>query len=160
MLGSHRMISKEKLYEESVNVPLIIATPGRTGAVDKTHNVIGMDLMPTFLDYAGVAVPASLRGKSLRPLIEGKPFADRAYVAAESFDPEARMIRTERYKYIRYAFGENREQMFDLENDPHETKNRIADASLTNEFELHRGFLAEWMKLTHEEEGKRTANLA
>lgn len=161
MLGSHRMISKEKLYEESVTVPLIIAPPGQAGSVDKTHNVIGMDLMPTFLDYAGVAAPASLRGKSLRPLVEGKPFAERDYVAAESFDPEARLIRTSRYKYVRYALGENREQLFDLENDPHELKNLIADASLTKEIERHRGFLAEWMKLTHDlEEGKGTELLA
>ena len=161
MLGSHRMISKEKLYEESVTVPLIIAPPGQAGSVDKTHNVIGMDLMPTFLDYAGVAAPASLRGKSLRPLVEGKPFADREYVAAESFDPEARLIRTSRYKYVRYALGENREQLFDLENDPHELKNLIADASLAKEIERHRGFLAEWMKLTHDlEEGKGTELLA
>ena len=161
MLGSHRMISKEKLYEESVTVPLIIAPPGQAGSVDKTHNVIGMDLMPTFLDYAGVAAPTSLRGKSLRPLVEGKPFADREYVAAESFDPEARLIRTSRYKYVRYALGENREQLFDLENDPHELKNLIADASLAKEIERHRGFLAEWMKLTHDlEEGKGTELLA
>jgi choline-sulfatase len=161
MLGSHRMISKEKLYEESATVPLIIAAPGQVGSVDKTHNVIGLDLMPTFLDYAGVAAPASLRGKSLRPIVEGKPFADREYVAAESFDPEARMIRTARYKYMRYALGERREQLFDLENDPHESKNLIAEASLAKEVERHRGFLAEWMKRTDDlEEGKGTALLA
>lgn len=161
MLGSHRMVSKEKLYEEAVNVPLIIAPPGHVGVVDKTHNVIGMDIMPTLLDYAGVAAPASLRGKSLRPLVEGKPFAEREYVASESFDPEARMIRTARYKYIRYAFGERREQFFDLESDPHEMKNLIGETSLAQEIERHRGYLADWMKLTHDlEEGKGTAILA
>ena len=70
MMGSHRMVTKQKLYEESVAVPLIVAQPGTAPAVDTQHLVSGLDVLPTLLDYAGIASPASLEGRSLRPLVE------------------------------------------------------------------------------------------
>jgi len=148
MLGAHQMVTKQKLYEESAAVPLIIAPPGATAAVDREHLVSGVDLMPTFLDYAGINAPASLRGHSLRPLLDGKPVAWREFVAAETMEPEARMIRTNRYKYICFGAGKNREQFFDEEQDPGELHNRIADAALAPEVERHRRFLQEWMRST------------
>ncbi len=85
MLGTHGMVSKEKLYEESVAVPLIIAAPGTATGVDRKHLAGGIDLMPTFLDYAGIAAPESLEGRSLRPLVEGKTVPWWEFIAAETF---------------------------------------------------------------------------
>ena len=87
MMGSHQMVTKQKLYEESAAVPLIIAPTRASPQVDRQHLVSGLDLMPTFLDYAGLAVPASLRGHSLRPLVEGSAVPWRDFVAAESWSP-------------------------------------------------------------------------
>lgn len=160
MLGSHRLISKEKLYEESASVPLIFALPGKTGAVNTRSLTSGLDLMPTFLDFAGVPRPVELRGHSLRPLLEGQAYQEPAFVAAESFDPEARMIRTSRYKYIKYTYGENTEQFFDLDQDPHERRNLIAQPELVAEIERHRALLAKWMADTKDEFKKGSETLA
>jgi arylsulfatase A-like enzyme len=104
MMGSHQMVTKEKLYEEAAAVPLIVAPPAAKPAVDSQHFVSGLDILPTVLDYAGVAAPPSLRGRSLRPLLEGKPVPWREYVASEcSSGGDARMIRTARYKYIAFS---------------------------------------------------------
>ena len=158
MMGSHLMVTKQRLYEESAAVPLVVAAPGAKPAVNKQHLVSGLDVLPTLLDYAGMAAQSSLRGQSVRPLVEGKSVPWREFVAAETATyPEARMIRTARYKYIVYAEGDNREQFFDMETDPLELKNLIADNSLTGEIERHRGFLHQWMQETKDEFGRMSA---
>ncbi len=154
MMGSHQMVTKQKLYEESVAVPLIIAPPDAAPGVDRQHLISGLDLMPTFLDYAGIAAPASLEGRSLRPVVEGKAAAWREFVVAETMEPEARMIRTARYKYICFGAGENREQFFDEERDPGELHNLINHAELASEVDRHRTLLKEWMGSTRDIFGK------
>jgi arylsulfatase A-like enzyme len=115
--------------------------------------------MPTFLDYAGIAAPESLEGRSLRPLVEGRPVVWREFIAAETFDPEARMIRTDRYKYIAFADGERREQLFDEERDPGETQNLIADPAVAAEVARHRRLLEGWMLATGDRVGVGTREL-
>ena len=154
MMGSHGLVTKEKLYEESVAVPLIIAPPNAPTGVDQQHLVSGLDLMPTFLDYAGIKAPASLEGRSLRPLVEGKADAWREFVAAETMEPEARMIRTAGYKYIYFGTGDNREQFFDEEKDPGELHNLVNSAQLASEVARHRTLLKNWMESTKDTFGK------
>ena len=137
---------------------MIVAPPGGKAGVDKQHLVSGLDIMPTLLDYAGIAAPASLEGKSLRPLVEGKEVPWRDFVVSEvNVSFEARMVRTARYKYIVFASGENREQFFDMEKDPGELKNLIADPALAGEVARHRKLLEQWREETRDEIGKRPA---
>ena len=150
MMGSHGLVTKEKLYEESVAVPLIIAPPAAAPGVDGSHLVSGLDLMPTFLDYAGIAAPASLEGRSLRPLVAGETMPWREFVVSETYGPEVRMIRTSRYKYILFAQGENCEQFFDMEKDPGEMKNLINDSALAGEVARHRSLLQEWLRTSRD----------
>jgi arylsulfatase A-like enzyme len=155
MMGSHRMVTKQKRYEESATVPLIVAPPGAAPAVDGEHLVSGLDVLPTLLNYAGLAAPASLEGRSLRSLAEGKAVPWREFVVSETVSgADARMVRTARYKYVLFGQGENREQFFDMEADPGETSNLIADVSLAGEIERHRGLLKQWMEDTHDAFGK------
>jgi len=66
-----------KLYRETIEVPLIIFFPGRVpaGKVVKTQ-VRLIDLAPTILELAGIAVPGQIQGKSLAPLIMGEEGAE------------------------------------------------------------------------------------
>ncbi|MCH5374811.1 MAG: sulfatase-like hydrolase/transferase [Planctomycetes bacterium] len=158
MMGSHQMVTKQKLYEESATVPLIVAPPDAAAAVDGEHLASGLDVLPTLLDYAGIRAPASLEGRSLRPLVEGKAVPWRDFVVSETVSgADARMVRTTRYKYVLFGQGENREQFFDMEADPEETSNLIAEASLAAEIERHRGLLKQWMKDTNDAFGKAPA---
>ena len=154
MNGSHQQKVKVKFYEEAAAVPLIVCVPGVTdkARVDKTHLVSGLDIMPTLCDYAGVKAPASLRGRSLRPLIDGKAVAWRDCVFSElvAGGTPARMVRSARYKYIVYAAGQDREQLFDLDADPGETKNLVADASHARILEEHRRMLKQWCEETND----------
>lgn len=145
MMGAHQLIGKGALYDEAAGVPLIVALPGGQGKVDRQHLVSGLDVMPTLLDYAGIKAPASLEGKSLKPVLEEKPVAWRDFVAAETDGSyEGRMIRTARYKYVVFGSGDHREQFFDMERDPLELKNLINEASLAGEVQRHRDLLKQW----------------
>ena len=159
MMGSHRMVTKQKLYDESAAVPLVIMPPGGQPRLDTQHLVSGLDIMPTLLDYAGIAVPSSAEGRSLRTLVEGKPTPWREFVVTENVSGvDSRMVRTTRYKYIRFATGDNREQFFDLEQDPGELKNLVADTNLAGEVSRHRGLLEQWMKATQDKFGLAPAS--
>ncbi len=127
MDASHRMEHKTAFYEEASRIPLLIAAPGGAmGCVD-THLVSnGLDLLPTFCDYAETTPPPELLGVSLRPLIEGKP--PESWRSALPVESEiGRMIVGDRFKYMLYDAGAHREQLMDLLTDPGETRNAIND---------------------------------
>ena len=127
--SAHRMEHKTALYEEAARIPLIVSQPGVTpaGLVDDAHLVSnGLDLLPTLCDYAGIEVPKDLKGRSFRPLAEGRAAPDwRAELPIES--EIGRCLVTSRYKYVLYDEGASREQLMDLEKDPYETRNAAKD---------------------------------
>ena len=94
-----------------------------------------LDLAPTFLELAGQAVPDTMLGASLLPLFadEGTPWRDR--LLYEYFQeapgpavPTMLGVRTERYKYVTYPeLAEDIDELYDLEADPYELRNLIAD---------------------------------
>ncbi len=102
----------------------------------------GTDILPTICDYAGVATPDRVVGKSLRPLLEGRNTQWRDMVTAE-VARTGRMIRTDQYKYITYRHDPV-EQLFDMQNDPWETKNLAGDAMFASALQDHRKLLADW----------------
>ena len=143
MGGSHRMEHKTVLYEEATRVPMIVSWKGVThaGRVDRDHLVSnGLDLLPTVCDYAGVAAPDGLEGASLRPLVEGPPpgrWRDRLHVESEF----GNMVAAERYKYVLYDEGRDREQLIDLESDPGEMSSVTDAPELRPVLETHRDWL-------------------
>jgi arylsulfatase A-like enzyme len=149
MDSSHGLASKGVMYEESANVPLIIRYPNsiKSGGVSKQLVNIGIDLLPTFCDYAEIKAPSHLLGESLRTMDNLRP-----YVASENH--WSRMIRTSRYKYCAYKEGELRESLVDLENDPGEMKNLALDKRYQAALDHHRQYLKDWVKLSADEHGK------
>jgi arylsulfatase A-like enzyme len=146
--GAHQVRGKVWLYEEEVRVPLIVCAPGETegGRVDDHLVSNGLDLVPTLCDYAGIDPPGDLRGRSLRDLAAGRPVEDwREYVVTQTFGAlEGRMVRTDRHKYVVYDYGDEREQLFDLEADPGELVDRSNTAAYEEVLAEHREHLLEW----------------
>jgi arylsulfatase A-like enzyme len=145
-LGDHWLGEKDLFHEESVRIPLIIYDPSPEADVTRGHVetrfVEAIDLLPTFLEVAGgEAQPHRLEGRSLLPLLHGRPVGHwRDYVISESDysgrdvgqmlrlaaeDCLATMIRTERWKYILHE--RFRPQLYDLNEDPHEFHDLGAD---------------------------------
>ena len=147
--GQHQMFQKFTLYEESIRVPFIVSGLGggidiQREHIDAEHLISGVDLFATICDYAGIEVPDNTHGISVRPLVEGKDIPWRKYAYVES-NYWGRSIITDRYKYItEYKPREiedylpqgpepgnlGREQVFDLQEDPWETKNRAHESEI------------------------------
>lgn len=120
--ASHKMEHKSVLYEESANIPFVAMWKGQipAGQVnDKNLVSNGLDLLPTVCDYAGIKALADPRGRSLRPLFEGKDVEWRKSLAVES--EIGRMVVSEDgYKYVRYDAVGVEERLMDLNKDPYE----------------------------------------
>ncbi len=156
-MGAHQWNQKHVFYEESARVPLIVSFKGKTkpGHIDKDHLASnGIDIFQTVLDYASVTAPKDRIGLSLRPLAEGKNVSTwRDFVVSETkFDNNVhgRMIRTKKYKYIMYHRGKNREQLFDMENDPGELVDLTVEARYNDILQQHRDLLSQWIRQTND----------
>jgi arylsulfatase A-like enzyme len=148
-LGAHQWKQKTFLYEEAVRVPFIISD-GRKGSVgckDSDHLIsIGLDLVPTLCDYAGIPVADELAGASVKPLADGSYHGSwRDHLISETAfadeSAQGRMVRSGRYKYVCYNWGRYREQLFDLEMDPGEMVNIALSTKYTEILNEHRRML-------------------
>jgi arylsulfatase A-like enzyme len=137
-LGDHSTGDKRSAYDESLRIPLLVRWPAlgekaRGKVVDQM--ALNLDLAPTLLDLAGVKVPASMQGRSWRPLLEGNAasanwrtaffyeyFYERNYAI-----PTVLAVRTDTAKLIKYHGHDEWTELFDLTNDPYETKNLTTD---------------------------------
>jgi len=138
-LGEHGWFDKRWMYKESLRTPLLVRWPGVTepGSED-THMVSNVDFAETFLDIAGVDIPADMQGRSLVPLLKGetpqdwrKSFYYHYYESPEtkgSWHHVARHygVRTAQYKLI-YYYLKDEWELFDLDVDPQEMHSVYGD---------------------------------
>ncbi|MFJ9693958.1 sulfatase [Kitasatospora sp. NPDC101183] len=143
--GAHRWNQKWALYEECVRVPLVVTGPGvPAGAVDERLVAAGLDLIPTLCDLAGLDTPQGLPGRSLRAPEEHASVVVETRWEIPGFNNAlGRMVRSGPHKYVCYAWGDHREQLFDLAADPGELVNLAVDARHAPLLDRFRGLLAE-----------------
>jgi arylsulfatase A-like enzyme len=142
--GEHGKIFKGHcLYEGLLRVPFLLHWPARLARGQVSDSLVELvDVLPTFLDYAGVEIPWGVQGRSLRPLLaggEGKTESLREFAFAEYF--YQKMVRTPEWKLIYYA-GKPYGELFNLKEDPHEFHNRYDDPACRKvRAELEQGLL-------------------
>jgi arylsulfatase A-like enzyme len=152
--GAHGLPYKgPAMYEELVRVPLVVSWPGRIRAARSDALVSLIDLLPTLCDLTGVPAPGGIDGLSLRPVLEQRASRVRDFVFAEYYGKQSwrvpiRMVRTERWKYVRYArYGD---ELYDLATDPGELRNRARESDAApDRLRLERE-LDGWMRRTHD----------
>lgn len=149
--GAHHWNQKSALYEEVVNIPLVVTMPEKKNAGATSDALVsnGIDIFASVCEIAGVSKKKYLPGSSFIPIIEGNKDCGHKFIVCETtFDKgTARgwMLRTEQYKYVLYNSGKNREQIFDISNDRIEQKNLARNKNYKNVLQKHRDILAEWM---------------
>ena len=138
-LGERGMSDKFLAYEESMRVPLIVfdpRNPSRGRGQRRDQMVLNIDIAPTLLEYAGVPIPSSMQGRSLRGLIEDRAvrnwrqdwFYEQHYTHQGKI-PACEAVRGERWKYIRYpGVAPAVEELYDLRRDESETRNLAGDS--------------------------------
>ena len=131
--GEHGLIDKCTAYEESMKVPLLARCPElfRPGSA-VTEIVANLDIMPTVLEACGVAAPAGLDGASWLGLARGEKTPWRKELLYEYFwernfpqTPTLHALRTERYKFVRVHGLWDIDELYDLGQDPLESRNLI-----------------------------------
>lgn len=175
-LGRHGRVSKWHCYDHAMRVANIWWCPGRIqqGGLNTTHLVSGLDIVPTVCDFAGIAAPPNMRGRSLRPILEDNPPAEWRDNVHIELDHTGRVIRTDQYKYVmKYTYSGDLEQpfvrksdgqpsvfvqgqgdlfqqdpiklLFDIRNDPWEQTNLYGDPSYDAVVAQHEAILRdEW----------------
>ncbi len=137
-LADRGLADKWFMWEEDLRLPLIVVDPRLPKSTQGSQvdtMVLNVDLAPTLLELAGVPVPRVMQGRSLVPLLHGGPrpadwrteyFYEHHTLPARI--PPTEGVRTERWKYIRWiAPNPLVEELYDLQSDPLEEHNLIAD---------------------------------
>jgi choline-sulfatase len=139
-LGEKGITGKNSLWEESTRVPLIFAGPGVKAAQRCARPVELLDVYPTLIELCGLAPRDDLEGLSLAPQLADAD-SQRERPALTSHNQGNHAVRSERYRYIRYADGS--EELYDLALDPGERTNIAARTELAAVIEAHRKWLPE-----------------
>jgi arylsulfatase A-like enzyme len=134
-LGERGYAGKWLMYDLSIRVPLVVCDPRAPRAnrgLVRRDMVLNIDLGPTLMDLAGIAVPPQAQGRSLRPLLGRRRPAWRSEIFCEELwdhpdIPRSECVRTERWKYIQYPAHPEYVELFDLAGDPDEKRNLAGD---------------------------------
>ncbi len=137
-MGDRGFAGKWSHYEQSLRVPLIVFDPrlpkDKRGRVSN-RMALNIDLPATFLCLAGCKVPEDYQGRSLLPIIEGRPPADwRKDFYCEHHMNHARIpkwngVRGQRYVYANYYQQKPPQEMLhDLQTDPDEVIDLAGDS--------------------------------
>ncbi|HAO95126.1 MAG TPA: sulfatase, partial [Verrucomicrobiales bacterium] len=125
-VGRHGLMGKQNLYEHSWRVPFIVSGPGiKSGTRAKGNNYL-LDILPTVCDLAGIDIPKTVQGKSIKPVLMGKSQQIRnvlygAYCGGTK--PGMRSVRKGDWKLIKYDTMEGtvrKTQLFNLKDNPEE----------------------------------------
>jgi len=137
MLGDHGLIAKKVFYEGALNIPCIVRPPGGTEGWQSNGLTDHLDIGATLLDAAGAAPYEESDGQSLLPLAAAGPDAPNAQVHKEAVLSEMglppmaySMVRTDRYKMSVNTLTRGPLDLYDMEADPNELHNRVADPAL------------------------------
>jgi arylsulfatase A-like enzyme len=147
MMGDHHHWRKTRAYEGSARVPMILFWPeslqlnAMRGQV-REDLVELRDLLPTFLDAAGLPQPDIMDGSSMLNTLKAKPWREVLDLEhAQIYEPDNAWVAltNERYKYIYFTLT-GQQQLFDLQNDPHE----LFDLASKEVIEENEALVKEW----------------
>lgn len=135
MLGSHGMARKQKPWDESIRVPMLLRYPAGLGEGGRTSEKIvdAPDIMPTLLSLAGVEVPGTVEGADLSDYARGAEPPDDDAAVVECISPfgeftrpqgrEYRGVRTRTHTYVRTLDGPW--LLYDNVADPYQMNNLV-----------------------------------
>lgn len=134
MDGDHGLFHKGVMFDPSVRIPLLVSHPGRIPAGQVSRAMVSlMDLYPTLAQWVGIGMPADIAGRSFAHALADPRARAREAVFAELSPREEGgrlMVRTGSHKLVHTRGGGD--ELYDLQDDPGEYRNRIADPALAD----------------------------
>jgi arylsulfatase A-like enzyme len=141
-LGEKGMTGKTTLWERSTHVPLIFAGPDVAKAAKCRQPAELLDIYPTLVELCGLPAKDGLEGHSLMPQLKNAR-AKRPWPAITTHNVGNHSVRSERWRYIRYADGS--EELYDMRADPNEWTNLARDSRHAKLIREH----ARWLPKTN-----------
>ena len=125
-VGRHGLMGKQNLYEHTWRVPFLVSGPGIKNGSRADGNAYLLDILPTICELAGIDIPNTAQGQSLKPVLTGKQDTVRDVLYGcycGGTKPGMRSVRKGDWKLIKYDTldGDVREtQLFNLAENPQE----------------------------------------
>ena len=156
--GEHGLIDKRNFYEASVRVPMLAYCPEIIPAGSVVKDMVqNVDIGPTVMDACGLEKAPQMRGDSFLPMLEGNPAPSdwRKRIYYEYYweydfpqTPTTFGVRTDKYKYIHYHGVWDTNELYDLSEDPSETRNLIGNPDYQEIAEQLDRDLFDWLEET------------
>ncbi|MDP9188700.1 MAG: sulfatase [Actinomycetota bacterium] len=128
LLGAHRLLFKNFIYEESTRVPLIVRGPQFPAGGVRDQPVSNVDLAPTIVSLTGVSPGLVMDGRSLVPVAQSPTFGSAREILFESeVNGGSVGIRSGPWVYINNG-PENTAELYNLDSDPFQLKSLHASA--------------------------------
>ncbi len=124
-MGSHGLLGKQNVYEQSMRSPLIMSGPGIPNGRSNSSYTYVHDLYATIFDMSGIEAPSEMDALSLLPIINDETEAVRDTLFLP-FQDNQRAVSDGTWKLHVYP-KINHALLFNLEKDPHETRNLAED---------------------------------
>ncbi len=133
-LGEHNIYFDHKgLYDQTMQVPLILRYSGRLKA-GKVNGLVGsVDIMPTLFEIVGIDTPSAIRGNSLLPLMQAGQGLINTRIYGEHVNESQSMLRTRKWKFIKsfrdivyhekFKIIAGNMELYDVQKDPAELNN-------------------------------------
>lgn len=153
-LGDHGLFFKTFFTEGSTRIPFLIFDPCSDVKGISYDKPVGQeDIMPTICNLAGIKIPDNVDGVSLSVVMKNSTCKHKPFVISQHGSKQGLMLmlRNERYKYC-FCRYESTEELYDMENDPHELNNLAAGNSFKNILVNMRKTLNQWCKLNNHEQ--------
>lgn len=126
-LGDYGLLKKGPfMYDNLIKVPLVFSGKGiKAGKSDEI--VENIDILPTVLEMIGKKVPYGIQGVSLKNILTDRNVEKHKKAAIVTYDAHDRGILVKTYRTKEYKLtiflNENYAELYDLVEDPNETKN-------------------------------------
>ncbi|HAF59081.1 MAG TPA: acetylglucosamine-6-sulfatase [Opitutae bacterium] len=143
--GEHGMVDKRTGHEPSLRIPLVVRYPSLIeGGRVINAQTLTLDFASSILEICKASPLPYTQGKSWKKLVSSGDsnwrnswYYEYNYEKQFPYTPNVRALRTDRWKYIRYPHGDgspdrHMSELYDLQNDPQETSNLIAQQGNEN----------------------------
>ncbi|MGK0307064.1 MAG: arylsulfatase A-like enzyme [Urechidicola sp.] len=154
-LGDHGFFDKRFIYEESIRMPFMVKYPKVVKAGSVNEDIItNVDFAPTLLDLANIDTNQKMQGQSFKSVLKGNTPADwqkGMYYHYYEFPYWHHVqphygIRTQKYTLAHFYYNIDIWELYDLEKDPKQINNIIADPQYANTISNLKIQLKELMK--------------
>jgi N-acetylglucosamine-6-sulfatase len=156
--GEHGMVDKRTAHEASLRIPLVVRYPALAKEAKVIpQQVLTVDMASSLLELCGADALPKTHGKSWVKLVQGGDadwrtswFYHYNYEKQFPYTPNVRAVRTDDWKYIHYPHGDgspdkHMAELYNLKDDPGETKNLISKPELAGKVTELKAELAKLM---------------